>query len=248
MTTSNVVSQRKRSGRWVYTVEIIPQLETRAEWVTKSGDGSNPLFSFRVPFKRTAKQKAGKWEMNVRNAFEVRDAFLGIRDPKQALAFFQSFGPMQAKALLSTEASPVRFSSVIQRRDFYQEAFTQGSTADHEGSTPEGFRRAIESFYLNQNLPMEFVPEDPPVALVRCKDIEDCLRATFVLDKKEHLTLRYCARKECGKPFRVGRDKRKIFCDSKCARLQAQHVYLDRLNEEAAITRQKGKQRGTVQA
>lgn len=99
----------------------------------------------------------------------------------------------------------------------------------------------MAGIYLCQNLPMEMMLQNPPVAIVRCKDVEECLRATFFLDKADGLPWKNCARKKCGLPFKRERNSRKLYCSEKCARLQAQHAYLDRERKKASKAQKSGK-------
>lgn len=52
------------------------------------------------------------------------------------------------------------------------------------------------------------------------------------LDKLNGLAWALCARERCGKPFRIGGHRNKIYCSSACAEVQAQTAYLAKKKRE----------------
>jgi hypothetical protein len=174
------------------------------------------------------------------SVFEIRDALFSIRKTEEALAFFQAYGPWQLKQLLGTETEIIRLSSLLNQRDFYRDALLTGrNMSGQTAHGDEAMRKLFEGIYLWQPLPMEMVFKQPPAVVVRCKDIQDGLRASVFLDKVEGFSWRRCARKDCGKVYRLETKHAKLYCTPECAHLQASRDYNNRKRKTALKVRAK---------
>jgi hypothetical protein len=176
------------------------------------------------------------------NLSEIRNTLFSIKKTEQALAFFQEYGPWQVKQRLGAEAGTIRLSGLLRERDFYRDALvTREIVGDQLAVGDEAISRALEDFYLWQPLPMEMVFQHPPAVLVRCKDIQDALRASVFLDRMEGFPWRRCGREDCGKVFRIESKHAKRYCTPECAHLQASNDYNERKRDAALKVRAKEK-------
>ncbi len=162
----------------------------------------------------------------VEEAFALREQFFAIQNANDALQFFERYGPYQLTKQWDTTAQPVKLSQVLRRRDYYLDALLHRSI-DNIGRKYSGdeLREGLDNIYLWQNLPMELVFRQPMTALVRCKDVEDALRATVFLDRLRALPWQRCIREDCGKPFAVKGQRAKLYCSPECAHLQSVRNY-----------------------
>jgi hypothetical protein len=230
----------------IYSIPVIPVLETLGEWEAgMSGDADPEIYFSLRPVQIKEENGAKSWSrapLIQRNAFEVREAFFAIREAAQALAFFQTFGPWQVGVPMATEARPIRFSAIVRRQKFFQDALLNRKIWSVRNPTTDSeTRTAFEDFYLWHNLPTEMVFRDPPVILCRCKDIMDSIRATVFLDKLDGLPSRRCAREDCGKVFKLRSKRSKIYCSEKCAHLQSVRSYNSRQVTKAKSRKGKGR-------
>ena len=225
------INKSKKVSKDIYLLPIFPALETRDEWEAYIGEEADPVITF-VLRRRPPQQledgsvKSGLLPFRQKEAFALRDNFFAIQSAEDALRFFQEYGPYQLAKHLDMETQPVKLSQVLRRRDFYTHALFERSiknmARNYKG---EEVREAFENMYLWGNLPMELVFRQPMGAIVRCKDVEDALRATVFLDKLRGLPWKRCARKDCGKPFEVKGKRERLYCSPECAHLQSVRNY-----------------------
>lgn len=217
----------------------------------------DPEFSFILRPPQAVTENGNKsWTIGRERseAFEAREFLFNVRNPEDALRFFQSFGPWQVNQAFGTEASTIRFSGLVKRREFYEDALLKReiwsvrNTSTAEGM--DGIRTVFEDYYLWQNLPLEMVFRQPPVVIAKCKDLEDAIRATVFLDRLDGFPWRRCAREDCGKVFRLGSKHAKLYCSTECAHLQSVRSYNNRKRAEAAkaasLKPKAGKTTGTT--
>jgi len=95
-------------------------------------------------------------------------------------------------------------------------------------------RAAFEDYYLWQPLPMEMVFQQPPVVIVRCKDIQEAMRASVFLDRLDGFPWRRCAREDCGQVFKLESKRARLYCSTDCAHLKSVRSYNERKRAEAA--------------
>jgi hypothetical protein len=222
---------KKMSKENIYTLPIIPVLQTSGEWRAYMDQEPDPAFTFNFERRPLAMGSDGKknWTAEperIKEPFAMRERFFAIRDKEDALRFFQEYGPLQLAKAWDVVAPPVKLSVVLDRRDFYLEALLNRSV-DNFRRKYEGdeLTEGMENIYLWQNLPMELVFHQPLQALVRCKDVEDALRATVFLSRLRSLPWQRCLRDDCGKPFEVASRRPKLYCTPECAHLQSVRNY-----------------------
>jgi hypothetical protein len=194
-------------------------------------DDADPEFSFRliVTTIKEGNTTRHHWRDVVRDVFEVRHRVFAIRTPEDAMDLFEDWGPWQLAKAFDTAGAPIRFSAVIRRRDFYENALLHRSVEklDRVYGEPE-IVEGVEDFYLWQALPMELVFGDPPAARVACKDIEDALRASVFLDRLDGFVWRRCRREDRGALYELTSKRVKLYCSSECAHLQSVRDYNER--------------------
>jgi hypothetical protein len=110
-------------------------------------------------------------------------------------------------------------------------------------------RTLMQDWYLWQPLPMEMVFRQPPAVVIRCKDIQDSMRASVFLDRLDGFPWRRCAREDCGKVFKLESKRARIYCSTDCAHLQSVRSYNDRkrakVAKAASVKPKARKTRGT---
>jgi hypothetical protein len=234
----------------IYSLPIHPVLETAGGWQAFLGHEANPVISFKLgPMQQQTIEPDGiryqRVPDRVEEAFELREQFFAIQNAKDALQFFERYGPYQLTKQWESTAQPVKLSWILRRRDFYLDALLQRSI-DHMDRTHSGddVREGLDNFYLLQNLPMELVFRQPMTALVRCKDVEDARRATVFLDRLRALPWQRCVRQDCGKPFPVKGQRPKLYCSPECAHLQSVRNYNRRKQATKATKPAAKKARG----
>jgi len=233
----------------VFTLQIHSALYTRAPWLISMSDDADPEFSFRLgPMMTTKRGNTTQFSSPdiVRDVFELRHRVFSVRRPEDAMELFKEFGPWQLTKELDKEGINIRFSAVLRRRDFFENALLHRSVENldrvyNERDIGEGF----ENFYLWYPLPMELVFADPPVAKVRCKDIEDALRSSVFLDRLDGFVWRRCQREDCGALYKLTSKRRKVFCSSDCAHLQSVRDYHKR-KRSSQLTPSKRKPKAKV--
>jgi hypothetical protein len=214
----------------IYSLPIHPVLETHGAWQAFLGNEPDPVISFRLgPMRQTVEPDGIRYQREpdrVEDAFELREQFFAIQNAKDALQFFERYGPHQVTKQWDNAAQPVKLSQVLRTRNFYLHALLDRSIANRS-RTYRGreLREGLENIYLWQNLPLELVFRQPMTALVRCKDVEDALRATVFLDRLRALPWQRCVREDCGKPFPVKGQRAKLYCSPECAHLQSVRNY-----------------------
>lgn len=249
MNKTNFMSKR------IYSLPVVPYLETRGGWRVQVTEDADPVFSFSARLPQ-AKEEGGtkSWSLEPTNfnVFEMREALFAVQTPGDALRFFEVFGPWQIKQHLGTEAGSIRFSGVIRQRDFYQDALLSreiwGNSRMESGDAQT--RAAIEDYYLWQPLPMEMVFQQPPAVIVRCKDIQEAMRTSVFLDRLDGFPWRRCAREDCGKVYKLESKRARMYCSTDCAHLQSVRSYNERKRAEAAKAKPgtKGAKRTTRKA
>ena len=202
-------------------------------------EDADPVFSFSARFPQPKEEGGAKsWSLDPTqfNVFEIREALFAVRTPADALRFFETFGPWQIKEHLGTEAREIRFSGVIRQRDFFQDALLTREiwSSSRMASGDEQTRAAVEDYYLWQPLVMEMVFQQPPVVIVRCKDIQEAMRASVFLDRLDGFPWRRCAREDCGQVFKLESKRARLYCSTDCAHLQSVRSYNERKRAEAA--------------
>jgi hypothetical protein len=227
-----------------YTLPIVPVLETWDRWRAYIGREADPTISFEL--EKVVADESGVWsvEKRVKEPFAMREQFFAIAGGEDALGFFQEYGPLNVQARLDNKAPAVKLSAVMERKNFYLDALLSRSL-DNLNRTYSGddLREGMQNLYLWQNLPMELAFRQPMQSFVRCKDVEDALRATVFLDRLRALPWQRCAREDCGKPFAVTSKRPKLYCTPECAHLQSVRSYNKRQQKaKAAKSKQvKGK-------
>lgn len=232
MNKTNFMSNR------IFSVPIIPYLDTRGGWDVALSDEPDPLFTFSWRAIEVVNQDGSKsWSLRQTNinVFEIREALFSVNDASQATAFFQAYGPWQIKEYLGLESNPFRLSGLLRQRDFYRDALLSREIRNSgKASTTDEMRALLQDWYLWQPLPMEMVFHNPPAVIVRCKDIQDAMRASVFLDRLDGFTWRRCAREDCGKIFKLESKRARIYCSTDCAHLQSVRSYNDRKRAEVA--------------
>ncbi len=232
MNKTNIVSKK------VYSLPVFSYLETRGGWEVAMSEDADPLFSFAWTRVETVDKDGTKsWSLRETsiNVFEIREELFSVKNATQAVAFFQAFGPWQIKEHLSTESNSIRLSGLIRQRDFYRDALLSREIwSVRKASTNEGIRTLLQDWYLWQPLPMEMVFRQPPAVVIRCKDIQDAMRASVFLDRLDGFPWRRCAREDCGKVFKLESKHARIYCCTDCAHLQSVRSYNERKRVETA--------------
>jgi hypothetical protein len=218
----------------VYVMPIHPALETRREWEAKLNEEPDPAISFVFRNQPAELDQEGwvRWHappFRQEEAFELREEFFSIKTPDDALRFYQRYGPHQIQKHLDLVARPVKFSDVLRTRDFYIHALFERSIDNlRQNYVGDSLEDGLQNIYLWQNLSIELVFRQPMSAIVRCKDVEDALRATVFLDRLRGMPWKRCAREDCGKPFEVSSKRMKLYCSTECAHLQSVRDYNER--------------------
>jgi hypothetical protein len=249
MNKTNIMSRK------FYSLPVVPYLETRGGWRVQMSEDADAVFSFSARLPQPKEVGGAKsWSLDPThfNVFEIREALFAVRTPADALQFFETFGPWQIKQHLGTEAREIRFSGLIRRRDFYQdgllrpEPFRTSGIAEGDEQT----RAAWEDYYLWHPLAMEMVFHQLPAVIVRCKDIEDAVRASVFLDRLDGSPWRRCAREDCGTVFKLESKRARLYCSTDCAHLQSVRSYNERKRADAAKAKSgtKGAKRTTRKA
>jgi hypothetical protein len=204
-----------------YSMPITPFLDSQFEWETTMGRENDPVFSFTLPPVHRRRIDQGRFK----EPFAMREQFFAIKDAEEVLSFFREFGPY--KLVTVSTAESMTLSSVLRKRDFYEDALLRPLECGRVYSG-DSIREGLEDMYLWQNLPMELTFRQPMQAQVRCKDIEEALRATVFLDRLRALPWQRCMRSDCGKPFEATSKRAKMYCSPACAHLQSVRSYNER--------------------
>jgi hypothetical protein len=178
-----------------------------------------------------------------KRAFAAMKDFFAIKIPDDALAFFKNYGPLQLApgpgGKLRGTATPVRYSAVIARRDYWLNASRKGIDDLHHEPTD------IRGFFEDINLLLPLRAElmfNSPVLAVRCLDVEEALKASVHIDRLNGLAWGLCAWKKCGRPFSIGSHPEKVFCSPKCAGRQTSKTWWDNHGGKQQVKdRKKGK-------
>jgi hypothetical protein len=214
----------------IYSLPIFPLLETAGAWQAFLGDEADPVISFKLgPMRQTIEADGIRHQREpdrVKEASTLRDHFFAIKDAKDALQFFQEYGPYQLAKQWDPTAPPISLSQILRRRDYYLDALLHRSIENmHRTYSGDELREGLDNIFMWQNLPLELVFRQPLQAIVRCKDVEDSLRATVFLDRLRALPWQRCIRTDCGKPFEVKGQRAKLYCSPECAHLQSVRNY-----------------------
>lgn len=194
------MSKTNKMSKDVYTIPIHPALETMSAWEARMNEEPDPVISFVIRNNPAEMDENGevRWQsfpIRMAEAFKLRDEFFAIKTPDDALSFFQSYGPYQVGKPLDLVSKPIRFSQILQRRDFYSHALFERSIDNiRKNYSGDDFAEGLANTYLWQNLSIELLFLQPMNAIVRCKDVEDALRATVFLDRLRGMPWKRCAR------------------------------------------------------
>jgi CGNR zinc finger protein len=215
-----------------FTLPIAALLDVQEEWKVSMSGGSDPEYSFErtrnVAYRRV-------------DSFDVREDFLNVRTPEDALKFFRHYGPFQItppktgsekKRGPEVRVDPIRWS-FIQRT---QEDFREALLAD--GIPVE--KRWLYDFIFGRPLTIELwfqavmpatssrafkqAASNEDAAIAHCNDVVDALRATVFLTRMGEFKWRRCARPGCDQIF-IQNHGRQIYCGESCARRVAQSAY-----------------------
>lgn len=187
-----------------YKFPIIPILETRAEWhVAKEGGDDNPRFSFVF-----GPREGEKWTFKQIRAADVYRDFMSVKRPQDAEMFFSQYGPWQVESPSGNRADPFTFQGLIDHQQTIKDLIL-GEKMDLT------FR--LEAFFFWQPLQIEIPAQYPLVGFVRCKDIQDAIRACVFLDKLDGTPIVRCARIGCPNTFKAKRKGKKKYCKTACA-------------------------------
>lgn len=224
------MNKSKKTSKNNYSLPIYPLLETRDEWRAFLIREDDPVISFELAAWVKIEEPDGTRYQGspsrVKDAFDLRQSFFEIRTAEDAIAFFQEFGPYQLKNHLGNVTQSVKLSQILSRAEFFRNALFQRSTEKIGGHfSGSSLQEGLENIYLWQNLPIELAFRQPMSAVVRCKDVEDALRATVFLDRLRGMPWKQCARVDCGKPFEVKGKRVKLYCSDRCSHLQAVRDY-----------------------
>ena len=221
-----------------YTLPIHATLETRSEWRAKMNTDSDPIFSFELLKPETQPE----WIFIRSDAFELRQDFLSVRTPEEALAFFRKYGPWQVKERYANTADPFKWSQMERMREFFEDALTKRSVENTpRDSKTDDIRKLFENLYLWQNLPLELPFQEPFVAFVRCNDIQQALRAGIFLSRLGGVKWKRCAKTDCNNLFQCNSNREQLYCNPDCANVQSSRNYHDRKRKtrETVMARRK---------
>lgn len=222
MGSAKHLSKRAKIPEGVYALPmlVVPYLSARGLWMTEMSDElGDPLFSFTWSPDR---HFMGENEDGERpSAHEVTKEFLNIADAKGALRFFRRFGPLQLTLDEKPKADPVRLSQVVSLGKRFLEPLSPADV-----STAEGVQKAWFDWYRTQTLAADLDVVTGDSAAISCRDVQECVRVSYILDRRYQLAWRRCPRVGCGRVFRRDHNNEKLYCNGKCARLQAQLKYL----------------------
>jgi hypothetical protein len=207
------------------TVPVAVQLECCDAWSVTLEGGSDPHFRF--SFQLRPGRGAGYYYSD---GFEVRDAFLAIRSPEDALHFFEQFGPFEVlpspttgQKRRATTSDTLRWSVVQQARKELEDALQADEVPSH-----------VYNFVFWRPLPVQLFfgavtpqtkNEQRDAAIVECADVADAVRASVFLDRMGGFRWKRCARRGCDELFTQKTRTQKIYCGSRCAHLQAVNDY-----------------------
>lgn len=234
-----------------YTLPITPFLKTFEEWRAFADDENGGTISFELAPRRKIELPDGTVtykteDLRIKDAFVLRERFFEIKTLHDALAFFQEFGPYQVDSYLGQAAKPVKLKAILHRRDFYSNALLHRSIGNLGRTySADEMREFGENLYLWYPLPMELLFAQPMQAYVKCKDVEEALRASVFLDRLRGLPWQRCAREDCGRPFEIKNRHARLFCTPACAHLQSVRNYNAGKTQKQgnASTAKKGKGR-----
>jgi hypothetical protein len=159
------------------------------------------------------------------------------------LQFFQKFGPFRVKERFANVAEPIRFSQLMDYRAILDNALVSGSIENiyRKYKGDQQIAEFIKNLYVWQPLNVELSVAQPTSGRIVCKDVEDSLRISVVLDKKGGFQWRRCVRKDCGKLFKLISKRSKLYCSADCAHLQSVRSYNKRKQDAELKKKQKTK-------
>lgn len=228
MSNKRKVGPSKRRKRKVaHTLRLEPFIELHGIWEITKTDGQDPVFTFENHDVQTETMRhfptVKKW------AFAAMKDYFAIKSSDDALSFFKEYGPLQLapgpRGKLRGTATPVRYSAVIERRDYWLNA-SRRRIEDFQHEPTD-----IRGFFDDLNLLLPLRAElmfNSPVLAVRCLDVEEALKACVHIDRLNGLAWGLCAWKKCGKPFPIGSHPEKKFCSLKCAGRQTSKTWWDK--------------------
>ena len=195
------------------------------------GDDPNFLFTFQKTIRPSDGGAAPEWIFNREDAFDVRNDFLAIGTPDQALAFFRHYGPWQVKERYAMEAAPFKWSQVQRMRGLFEQALLVAHPSDLGDSEIQG---TMERFWMWQNLAVELPYREPLVAFSRCDDIQTALRASVYLSRLAGLEWNRCAKTDCNKLFQRNSKREQLYCCTEHANVQSTRNYKQRIRKVSA--------------
>ena len=249
--------KRKRERKQVHSVRIEPWLEHFGIWVTSMSQGENPAFTFENHYLVSE----GRMLRPVRTfeCLSILESFLAVRSPEDAFRFFNMYGPLQlagdGSKKVRIKGQSVWFSQVQRFQGMLLSASQGKYGKPAEESDTERIRAKLEDFYISSGLSAELhimsmkskgQEAQIPVVTVRCMDVEEALRTAVYLDRMNGLVWALCARERCGRPFRIGGHKNKVYCSQACAEVQAQTNYAEK--KKRKLAEESGAGTGSTQA
>jgi hypothetical protein len=227
------MSTKKTMHTEKYTLRIAAPLRVREEWQVSMNQADDPEFSF-ARGKEVAFPSA---TVRTEDAFDVRDDFLSILSPEDALRFFEQYGPFQYKPdkISGTKegkgARPerVKWSVVEQAKVDFEEALVKPGIPTRKA----WLYTLIFETPLALKLPFRAVTPElsrishwkDDAAIARCDDVVDALRASIFLSRMRGFKWSRCARQGCNRLFEQTTKRQKLYCRPGCAHLQAVNDY-----------------------
>lgn len=218
-----------------YTLPVAAVLTVREQWQVSMSKSDDPVFAF-------VRRRKNPERLRSEDAFDVRDWFLSVRTPEDALRFFKRYGPFQllapspsaTKASRAARAQSFKWSYIQDARQNFEEALlAEGIPAEKAWLYDFMFNRP-----LLLELPFRAVVPMPSknadshttdgledAAIAPCEDVVDALRASIFISRMGGFQWSRCARKDCEQLFEQTTRRRKLYCSPRCAHIQAVNDY-----------------------
>jgi len=212
-------------------------------------EDSDPEFSFKLSLVVRERTDDGTQFQDSSpvtcDVFDIRKRVFDIQHVEDAFELFREFGPWQLSESFD-QGRNIRFSTLLSLRDFFADALLKRSLLEQEKiphSDSWSREAAVEeliALYLSFPLTMNLQFGDPPHATIRCKDIQESLRASVFLDTLDGFSWRRCQREDCRKLFKLVTKREKLYCSADCAHLQSVRSYNKRKAVKAKSVKRKG--------
>lgn len=230
-------SRRRNTTLLLKQVLVIPRLIIPRGW---SAAIVGQDFSFAFHGTRAGNQHL--------DPYEAREKFLAIETPKQALSFFNRFGPFEVQSgMLGVDlpsgaagvAPTLSFEALRTHQDLYQKALlnpkrwmTGNRNFDMTQETGvEGFRELVRlNFRRRPKLTIE--PGPPPSLLMESAHVSQAIYATIYLDWLRGLKSVKCS--QCGKIARQGNRHFMRFCSVRCGNIYRKNDWNEKRQNSAA--------------